>query len=82
MPDRDVEPLFDSRDLGPPTHIVDDAFDRRSRCGEKDPLPVVLAKFVQAHIDGWGMPVCPECAKGGWPTGDDGDHASSPAADP
>jgi hypothetical protein len=51
-----------------PAHIVDHPGDRKSRCGVKDPLPVVAAKHVQAHVDGHGMPVCPGCAVGGWPT--------------
>lgn len=53
-----------------PTHIRDEADDKATRCGLKAPndLPYVLAKFVQAHINGWGMKVCKQCAKGGWPT--------------
>jgi len=50
-----------------PTHIVDDPGDRYSRCGVKDPLPVCFSPFVQRHIDGYDMPVCEECAVGGWP---------------
>ena len=51
-----------------PTHIVDVA-GGPTRCGLKkdDRFPVVYAPFVQAHIDGHGMTVCPECRKGGWP---------------
>ncbi len=45
-----------------PTHIMADAGDRRSLCGLKDPYPHVLARFVQAHVNGWGMPVCPDCS--------------------
>lgn len=45
-----------------PTHIVDQPGDKRSRCGIKNPTPVVWAPFVQAHVDGWGMQVCEECA--------------------
>jgi hypothetical protein len=62
-----VRELRAQRDLSP-THIVDAPGDRKSRCGIKDPLPVVWAPHVQAHIDGHQMPVCPECAEGGWPT--------------
>jgi hypothetical protein len=51
-----------------PVHIVDRPEDRKSRCGIKDPLPLVAAAFVQRHIDGHGMPVYPGCAVGGWPT--------------
>jgi hypothetical protein len=43
------------------THIVANGGDKRSLCGVKDPVPVVGAKFVQAHVEGWGMEVCPEC---------------------
>jgi hypothetical protein len=59
-----VEPLFDTER---PTHIVDHPGDRKSRCGLKDPLPVIYAPFVQRHVDGYGMTVCVECAKDGWP---------------
>jgi hypothetical protein len=50
-----------------PSHIVDHPGDRHSRCGIKDPLPVTWARYVQRHIDGYGMPVCEKCAEGGWP---------------
>lgn len=52
-----------------PTHIVDEP-GQRSRCGlkRKDAIPVVLARHVQAHVDGHAIVLCPECAKGGWPT--------------
>ena len=50
-----------------PVHIVEHPGDRKSRCGIADPLPVVLVTFVQRHIDGHEMPVCPDCAEGGWP---------------
>lgn len=53
-----------------PAHIVDQPGDRFSRCGVKDPLPVVWAPFVQKHIDGYGMAVCDQCALGGWPNQD------------
>lgn len=36
--------------------------DKRSLCGVKKPLPVVWAPFVDAHVKGWGMVVCPACA--------------------
>jgi hypothetical protein len=53
-----------------PAHIIDHIGDRSTRCGRKDKemYPVVLARHVQAHINGHDMPVCAECAKGGWPT--------------
>lgn len=44
-----------------PTHIVAAPGDKRSLCGIKDSLPRVWAAFVQAHIDGRNMLVCPEC---------------------
>ena len=47
----------------PPTHIIDHPADRRSRCGIKDPLPVIWAPYVQAHVDGYGMTVCADCAE-------------------
>lgn len=47
-----------------PTHIVDDCWDRYSRCGIKDPLPVVAAAHVEAHVEGRGMTLCPACAGG------------------
>lgn len=54
-----------------PTHIVDEP-GQRTRCGLKRKrnadLPLVLARHVQAHIDGHGLIVCDECAAGGWPT--------------
>jgi len=45
----------------PPTHILDHASDRVTRCGLKDAYPQVLARFVRAHVDGWGMVPCPDC---------------------
>jgi hypothetical protein len=53
-----------------PTHIVDEPGAKVTRCGRTRPrdLPRVWAPFVQAHVDGWGMIVCPECAEKGWPT--------------
>lgn len=45
-----------------PTHIVAAASDRRSLCGVKDPLPLICAPFVQAHVDGYGLLVCDACA--------------------
>lgn len=44
------------------THIIAMPGDRRTLCGIKDAVPHVWAKFVQAHVDGWAMPVCPDCA--------------------
>jgi len=55
-----------------PVHIVDHPGDRKTRCGkvalDEEGLPHVYVKFVQAHIDGYGMQVCTECAEGGWPS--------------
>lgn len=31
------------------THLVAEAGDRRSLCGVKDPLPVVMVKFAPMH---------------------------------
>lgn len=49
-----------------PTHVIADPGDTRSICGVKNPLPVVAAKHVQAHIDGRArvgkpFPICDEC---------------------
>jgi hypothetical protein len=58
-----------------PTHIVDTAGARRTRCGRTDKrgpaMPYVLVTFVQAHIDGHArvgkaFTLCPDCAEGGW----------------
>lgn len=46
----------------PPTHIVATAGAPRAVCGERDPMPRILHTFAQAHIDGYSMQVCPECA--------------------
>lgn len=46
-------------DFGP-AHIVDGDV-RRSLCGLKNPMPIVAVQWVDAHVDGWGMVVCPEC---------------------
>jgi hypothetical protein len=46
----------------PPAHIVATGYDRRSLCGVKDPLPLICAPFVQAHVDGYGLLVCDACA--------------------
>ena len=46
-----------------PTHIVGKPDDRRSRCGIKDPLPVIWAPFVSAHVEGYGLTLCPDCAR-------------------
>ena len=45
-----------------PTHVVAFAGARRALCGEKDPLPKVHERYVQAHVAGHGMEVCPACA--------------------
>lgn len=52
------------------THIIDRAGDRKTRCGltGKAAYPLVLARHVQMHVNGWDMSICPECAKAGWPT--------------
>lgn len=46
-----------------PTHVVERVGDPRSMCGVKDPLPVIWAPFVQRHVDGYGMVLCPACAE-------------------
>lgn len=44
------------------THLVDDETGtRRSLCGIKDPLPICAVEHVDAHVAGWGMPVCADC---------------------
>lgn len=35
----------------------------RSLCGIKNPVPVVLDRFVMTHMAGWGMTVCPACLR-------------------
>jgi hypothetical protein len=45
-----------------PTHIVASAGDRHSLCGITDPLPLICAPHVQAHVDGYGLLVCDACA--------------------
>ena len=52
-----------------PTHLLRDAGDARSICGVKHPLPVVVDRFVQAHIDGRAargipFPICSSCEAG------------------
>jgi hypothetical protein len=44
-----------------PTHLIAKPGDQKALCGLKDPLPVVWTEAAQAHIDGHGMVVCPEC---------------------
>lgn len=44
-----------------PSHVIAHPGDTHSLCGVKNPLPVVAAKFVEAHVNGWGMVVCPAC---------------------
>lgn len=57
-----------------PTHILDTAGDRRTRCGNTRDyrFPCVLAEFVQEHVDGHNrhgerLVLCPVCARGEWP---------------
>jgi hypothetical protein len=45
-----------------PTHVIANPGDKRSLCGVKKPLPRVWVRFVDAHVEGHGMVVCPECA--------------------
>lgn len=45
------------------THVIVDSSDRRALCGRKDPMPVVLARFVQAHVDGYGLVLCQRCVE-------------------
>jgi hypothetical protein len=33
----------------------------RSLCGVQNPLPVVRREFVEAHVAGHGMVICPAC---------------------
>lgn len=46
-----------------PTHIVAKPGDRRSLCGLRDALPVVWVEAVDAHVRGWQMVICAECAR-------------------
>lgn len=44
-----------------PTHVAQVPYTGRSLCGIKDVLPIVAPQWVQAHVDGHGMAVCPDC---------------------
>ena len=48
-----------------PTHVLAQPGDRYVLCGKKtkDVLPIVWAAAVQAHVDGYGMVLCPACAE-------------------
>lgn len=51
-----------------PTHVLRSSRDSRSICGIKDPLPVVVERFVQAHVNGraergLSFPICEECQR-------------------
>lgn len=46
---------------GVATHVIAHLGDRRSLCGVKKPLPVVWARFVDAHVEGHGMIICRDC---------------------
>ena len=54
---------------GAPAHLLAVAGDRRSLCGLKDPLPRVLVRHAPAHMAGYGMEVCDNCAAVAWPRG-------------
>ena len=51
-----------------PTHVIADVGDQRALCGAYDAkfrapaMPYVWAPYVQMHVDGRGMVVCPDCA--------------------
>lgn len=49
-----------------PTHVTWHPGDKLPLCGRGDrhgpALPVVTSRHVAAHVAGYGMPVCPECA--------------------
>jgi hypothetical protein len=46
-----------------PVHLMPSPGAEQSLCGLSwEVTPVVWVRFAQAHIDGRGMPVCPECA--------------------
>lgn len=48
--------------MNAPAHISPAPGSKRHLCGVKSrELPYVGAAHVQAHIDGWTMPVCPDC---------------------
>jgi hypothetical protein len=47
------------------SHLVPFPAAKRSLCGVKDPLPKVLTRYAQAHIDGYGMKVCQLCSIAG-----------------
>jgi len=49
--------------VGAATHITARAGDRVALCGQRDPLPVVWAPFVPAHVDGYALVLCPACAR-------------------
>ena len=50
-----------------PAHVVADGDAKRTLCGlkvwdgQKGLAPIVGARFVQQHIDGHGLVVCPTC---------------------
>ena len=44
-----------------PTHVLAEPGNRKSLCGIKDPLPVIGAAHVAAHVAGYGMVVCSDC---------------------
>lgn len=47
-----------------PTHVLAEPGDARTLCGQKrkDVLPLVWAPYVEMHVKGHNMEVCPGCA--------------------
>lgn len=49
------------RPAGPPTHLLAKVGDRSGLCGEKDPLPRLVARHAAAHEAHRGDVFCPTC---------------------
>lgn len=58
------KPVNREANASAPTHVVADLDAAHVLCGakRKDVLPLVMAPFVEMHVQGWGMVVCPGCA--------------------
>jgi hypothetical protein len=52
-----------------PTHIIDGPDVKTTWCGiklkDQKSVPFISAAFVDDHVKGYGMVVCPECDKKG-----------------
>lgn len=55
-----------SAPAGAPCHVVVVVgWDIVALCGERDPLPLVGARWAWAHVLGHGLALCPACAGAG-----------------